>query len=55
MNLLSWILLIVVVAWFIGALVYLARRRGSCGCGDKKSGCGGNCAGCSGCRKNEEA
>ncbi len=48
MNLISWIILILIVAAFIGAVRY-TKANGTCG-GCSGSKCGGNCAGgCQGC------
>lgn len=49
MNLLSWIILAAVAAWFVAAIVHIIRRRGSCSCGKGKNSCCGDCTGCGRC------
>lgn len=44
MNVASYILLALVIAWAIFAVWHILRH-GSCGCGGKKS-CGKSCSGC---------
>jgi len=45
-NLLSWIILALTLAWFIWALLRTIRKKGGCSCGGE-NGCTGRCDCCS--------
>jgi hypothetical protein len=51
MDILSIVLVLLVVLWAIGAVIYLVRHRGT-GCCGTGSSCQGCCEKCSGCQQH---
>jgi hypothetical protein len=51
MDILSIVLVLLVILWAIGAVVYLVRHRGTgcCGTGSSCQGCCEKCGGCHQC------
>lgn len=50
MNGYDWIVIALLLAWVIGCIVFLRRRKRRSAC----SGCCGNCSGCNGCASCEK-